>query len=451
MKPAIVIFLLVFWGSALAAVVDDYDYPITNPYEATVIGTPPRLKYRIPDRKEPQERIYSLEVFPEQPIPNVLWHAQQLEFNLAYQDSPAPLIFIIAGTGANYRAPTVQFLADTFYQAGFHVISLSSPAYYGFVATASTSHLPGISTEDARDLYRVMTLVRDKVQGEIEITDYYLTGYSMGGLNSAFISYLDETEQAFGFKKVLLLNPPVNLYTAGRLLDGLVEIGAGKTTANQFFHLLFDKFSSYFKEQGMISLGEEAFLFKFQESEQFLTPFELKLLIGAAFRFTAADIVFTSDLLNKTGYVIEKNVNVTLGSPLTPYLKRALWWRFTDYFDLMVVPYWLRKHPTHSRDDLIRLVSLESLADYLQQSDKIGLITNADEIILTEENLEFLKETFGQRATIFPWGGHCGNIQHMTYVSQMLNFFKENTDAEKTNAVESQGGMVSVPTASQTP
>lgn len=451
MKFTITIFLLVFWGPALAAVIDDYEYPITNPYEATVIGTPPHLKYRAPDRKELQERTYSLAVFPERRIPNVLWHTQQFEFNLAYQARPAPLIFVIAGTGANYRAPTVQFLTDTLYQAGFHVISLSSPAYYGFVATASTSRLPGISTEDARDLYRVMKLARDKVQGEIEITDYYLTGYSMGGLNSAFISYLDETEQAFGFKKVLLLNPPVNLYTASRRLDGLVEVGAGKTTANEFFDLLFDKFSSYFKEQGMISLGEEAFLFKFQESEQSLTTFELKLLIGAAFRFTAADVVFTSDLLNKTGYVIEKNVDVTLGSPLTPYLKRALWWRFTDYFDRMVVPYWLGKNPANSRDDLIRLVSLQSLADYLRQSEKIALITNADEIILTQEDLQFLKETFAQRATIFPRGGHCGNIQHIAYVSRMLSFLKDNTGADQANAITKRSGIMSAPTASQTP
>lgn len=424
----VAILLLVFWGPALAAVVDDYDYPITDPYEATVIGTPPHLKYRVPNLKEQQERTYSLEVYPGRRIPNVLWHAQQLEFNLAYQDTPAPLIFIIAGTGAGYRAPTVQFLADTFYQAGFHVISLSSPTYYSFVATASASRLPGISTEDARDLYHVMKLARDRVQGEIEITDYYLTGYSLGGLNSAFISHLDEAEQAFGFKKVLLLNPPVNLYTASRLLDGLVEIGAGKTTANQFFDLLIDKLSTYFKEEGMISLSEEAFLFKFQESEQSLTPFDLKLLIGAAFRFTAADVVFTSDLLNNSGYVIEKSVNVTLGSPLTPYLKRALWWRLTDYFDLMLAPYWLRNHPANNRNDLIRLISLESLADYLRRSDKIGLITNADEIILSKEDLRFLEETFGQRATIFPRGGHCGNIQHITYVKRMLSFFKDDAE-----------------------
>ncbi|MDX1666429.1 MAG: alpha/beta fold hydrolase [Saprospiraceae bacterium] len=449
MKAAIAVLLLIVCGPAPAGVVDDYDYPISNPYEATVIGTPPRLKYRIPDLKERQERIYAMDVYPERRIPNVLWHAQQFEFHLAYQDTPAPLIFIIAGTGANYRAPTMQFLVDTFYQAGFHVISLSSPAYYGFIATASASRLPGISSEDARDLYRVMKLARDEVQGEISITDYYLTGYSMGGLNSAFISYLDETEQVFGFKKVLLLNPPVNLYTASRLLDGLVEMGAGETTANQFFDLLFDKFSSYFKERGMISLGDEAFLFKFQESQQSLTPFELKLLIGAAFRFTAADIVFTSDLLNNSGYVIDKNVNVTLGSSLTPYLKRALWWRFTDYFDLMLAPYWLRNHPAESRDDLIRVVSLESLADYLRQSEKIGLITNADEIILSQADLRFLKETFGQKATIFPRGGHCGNIQHVAYVRRMLSFFRDGYWRD--HAVAKRGGAMSTPAAGRNP
>ncbi|MGC3645947.1 serine/threonine protein kinase, partial [Pseudomonas aeruginosa] len=72
---------------------------------------------------------------------------------------------------------------------------------------------PGFSSDDADDLYRVIQAVRAQ-QRDLPVTDYYLTGYCLGALNAAFVSHLDESRRSFTFKKVLLLNPPVYLYTS---------------------------------------------------------------------------------------------------------------------------------------------------------------------------------------------------------------------------------------------
>ncbi len=368
-------------------------------------------------------RSLNLDIFPEREIPALFRPARKLAFTLAYHKKPSPLLFVIAGTGASHRAATAGFLQHVFYQAGFHVVTLSSPTSYEFITAASESRYPGISTEDAGDLYRVMQLCLKRIKKQIKVTDVYLTGYSLGGLHAAFVSHRDEQDQAIRFRKVLLLNPPVNPYASASMLDDLVGADERMKNAYLFFGGLFEKFTEYFRENGMIRLDDEAFLFKFQESEQSLTREELMALVGAAFRFNSAGLVFTVDALNKTGYVVEKGQQLTLSTPLEQYFKRGLWWRFTDYFERLLIPYWKKSHPLASSDHLIEKASLLSLRDYLREANKIGVIFNADEIILTPKDIQFLSETFGSRAMVFPRGGHLGNLRHRDYVVRMLSFF----------------------------
>ena len=49
---------------------------------------------------------------------------------------------------------------------------------------------------------------------------------------------------------------------------------------------------------------------------------------------------------------------------------------------------------------------------------------NEDDLILTPQDLAFLKDVFGIRAKIYPYGGHCGNMSYTENVADMLNFFK---------------------------
>lgn len=420
--------VLVFATVAQGDDFSDYSYPITEPFEATVIGTPDALRHQFEEEKPRRVRGFELDVFPNRSVPPLFQPWRRLAFTLTYHDQPSPLIFVIAGTGGSHRAATAKFLRRVFYQAGFHVITLSSPTSYEFIAAASETRYPGLSAEDAGDLYRVMQLALQRATDIVTVTDTYLTGYSLGGLHAAFVSHRDTQEGAIGFRKVLLLNPPVNLYTSASILDDLVSSDPRMKNAHAFFNALFEKFTQYFKENGTISLDDEAFLFKFQESKQSLTRQELMALVGAAFRVTSAGLVFTVDALNQTGYVVEKGQYLTLGTPLEQYFKRSLWWRFTDYFERLLIPYWKRRYPTESRENLIERISLTTLRDYLEVADNIGVISNADEIILTPEDIRFITNTFGTRAKVFPHGGHLGNVQHRDYVAYMLSFFGTNAE-----------------------
>jgi len=77
------------------------------------------------------------------------------------------------------------------YKAGYHVITLPSPAHPNFIISASRCHVPGDLAEDAADLYTLMETVWNKAKRDIEVSDFYLGGYSLGGTQAAFVAKLD--------------------------------------------------------------------------------------------------------------------------------------------------------------------------------------------------------------------------------------------------------------------
>ncbi len=411
----------------LAADIDaaSYGYPLSNPFEATIATTPPELRPQLPADADIDQADYEVKLRPEREfeLPDNFWPVTQLRYRLAEQKGPAPLIFLIAGTGAHYSSSLNEYLKKLFYGAGYHVVQLSSPTSYDFMVAASRHATPGVSSEDADDLYRVMQAVRAQ-HPKLEITDFYLTGYSLGALDAAFVSHLDETRRSFNFKKVLLLNPPVNLYTSITNLDRLVQTEVkGINDSTTFYELVLGKLTRYFQQKGYIDLND-ALLFDFQQSKQHLSNEQMAMLIGTSFRFSSADIAFTSDLVNRRGLITPPNYPITASTSLTPFLRRALLCDFDCYIGEQLVPMWRARTDGGSLLQFIDQVSLYALEDYLKTSSKIAVMHNADDVILGPGDLGFLRRTLGDRLTVYPHGGHCGNLNYRVNSAAMLEFFR---------------------------
>ncbi len=427
LRFATVIGGLCLSASALATTVDSatYGYPLTNPFEATIATTPPDLRPDLPDDEDIDQDVYTLNLHPEREftLPDNFWAVKKLHYRLAKQDHAAPLIFLIAGTGAPYNSTINEFLKKLYYGAGYHVVQLSSPTSYDFMSSASRFATPGVSTDDAEDIYRVMQAIRAQ-QAQLPVTDYYLTGYSLGALNAAFVSKLDETRRSFNFKKVLLLNPPVNLYTSISNLDKLVQTNVkGINNTTTFYELVLAKLTRYFRQKGYIDLND-ALLFDFQQSKQHLTNEQMAMLIGTSFRFSSADIAFTSDLINRRGLITPPKFPISEGTSLTPFLKRALQCDFDCYLTEQVIPMWRARTDGGSLLQLVDQVSLYALKDYLHSNTKIAVIHHDDDVILGSGDLGFLRKTFGDRLTVYPYGGHCGNLNYRVNTDAMLEFFR---------------------------
>ena len=400
---------LLLSACALAADIDaaSYGYPLTNPFEATIASTPPELRPELPSDEDIRQSDYSLNLRPERAfsLPDNFWPVKKLRYRMARQDHPAPLIFLIAGTGAPYNSSLNEYLKKLYYKAGYHVVQLSSPTSFDFMTSASRFATPGVSKDDAEDMYRVMQAVRAQ-HSHLPITDFYLTGYSLGALDAAFVSHLDETRRSFNFKRVLLLNPPVNLYTSVSNLDKLVQTQVkGINNSTTFYELVLGKLTRYFQQKGYIDLND-ALLYDFQQSRQHLSNEQMAMVIGTSFRFSAADIAFTSDLINRRGLITPPKYPITEGSSLTPFFKRALQCDFDCYLTEQVIPMWRARTDGGSLLQLIDQTSLYALQDYLAGSAKIAVFHNRDDLILGPGDLGFLRRTLGARLTLFPRGGH---------------------------------------------
>lgn len=421
------------WGSgflfgffALASVwagQETYDYPFDDRWVATVVGTPVEDRAKLPTKIPLRQG--RLTVFEDRELPEWFWYYRDgLHYSYALQPRPAPLMFLIAGTGASHNAAKNLMMARAFYEAGFHIVALSSPTVPNFVVTASASSVPGHAVEDAEDLYRVMELVWDKLKDDIEVTNFYVTGYSLGAFNAAFLTWLDEQRRVFNFRKALMINPPVTLYNSISLLDRMTQnIPGGVENFNRFFKEVVEGFTRTYQRSDEIEFGPELLYRAFEEMQP--KNEALAALIGTAFRVSSGDMTFTSDVMKNYGFVKPKNVRLTRNSDPAEFQKMVYRIGFTDYYHLFFYPYFKDRDPSLTRTELIDRMSLKSIEDYLRSTDKIEVMHNENDIILKPGEIDFFRQVFGPRAKIYPTGGHCGNMDYRDNVAHMLSVFKD--------------------------
>lgn len=424
---ASLLFLCAFPGLANA---QDYGYPLANPFEATIAGTPGPLMPPLPADSRIKQKDYSFNLRPEREhgLPANFWAVKRFKYRLSRQKHEAPLIFIIAGTGARYDAGSMEYLKKLFYGAGFHVVQLSSPTSYDFMVSASKHATPGYSPLDAAELYAIMQRI-SKRHDNLQVSSWHLTGYSLGALQAAFISEMDQRQQALGLQRTLLINPPVNLHTSVSNLDRMAEVRLDDMPAGvTFYQSLFDRLARFFQRKGRFDLNE-AMLFEFQQSAEGLNDEQLALLIASVFRLASADINYVSDLINRRGLITEPGQRISDGTSLTPYFELALLCDFNCYLRDQLLPFWQQKYREGGEiEQLIHETSLYALESHLQHNSNIAVMHNADDIILGEGDLEYLDRIFGPRLKLYPRGGHLGNMAFHRNAADILEFFHAKAD-----------------------
>lgn len=423
MRSATVFLLVVFWVTNIWAETNgDYDYPFDDTFVATVVGTPSPYRAELPD-KIPLKRD-SLIIFEDREVPEIFWYTDEFEYSYALQDGPAPLVFIIAGTGGSHAGNTTQMLARALYQGGFHIVALSSPTFENFIVSASRTSIPGHAFGDAEDLYRVMERIWGELETKAEATDFYLTGYSLGAFNTAFVTWLDEQKQVFNFRKALLINPPWRLYSSLSLLDRMTEnIPGGLDNFPRFFQKLVRGLTEVYKKADRVDLGEDTLYAAYEALD--LKNEELAALIGVVFRIASSNMAFTSDVMTNIGYIKPKNLRFTKNSSLAKYNQVGVRLGLTDYFHDYFYPYYWRQDASVTREQLIELMSLASIEEYLRDNEKIEVMHNQNDLILAPGEIDHFRRVFGARAKIYPKGGHLGNMEHRDNIAHMVSVFKQ--------------------------
>ena len=413
----IVLFLI------LSLTAFSYNFPIEDPYSATIIGSAtmmtPGVSENIP------LKVYEIQIKDKKEIPDVFWYASKFKFSFSKQkNKKAPLIFVLAGTGSDYSAIRVKFMQRIFHDAGYHTIAISSQMSQQFMISASTNAIPGMLIRDNEDIYKAMKLAYNKIKDQVDVTDFYIMGYSLGGANAAVLSYIDEKEKAFNFKRVFMVNPPVELYDSAVKLDKYLDDYTGGKSAgierllNTTLARVKGGLTSEYANIGADTIYEIV-------KGDILSEAEKKAYIGLAFRLTSTDLNFISDFITKSHIYTKNPEKVDKFTNMKEYFKAVNFATFEDYVNKIGFPYYKKYNKDFTIEDLKREASLKVIEDYLRTSPKIAAVTNADELILNEKDIDYLKDVFKDRLIIYPKGGHCGNMFYKENVDVMLKFINE--------------------------
>ena len=400
-----------------------YNFPIDDPYSATIIGSAtmmtPGVSENIP------LKVYEIQIKDKKDIPDVFWYASKFKFSFSKQkNKKATLIFVLAGTGSDYNTTRVKFMQRIFHDAGYHTIAISSQMSQQFMISASSNSVPGLLLEDNKDIYKAMKLAYNKIKDQVEVTDFYIMGYSLGGSNAAVLSYIDEKEKVFNFKRVFMVNPPVDLYNSAVKLDKyLDDYTGGKTEGiEKLLNTTLAKVKGGLTSE-YANIGADT-IYNIVKGD-ILSDAEKKAYIGLAFRLASTDLNFISDFMTRSHVYTKNPEKVDKYTNMKEYFKAVNFATFEDYVNKIGFPYYKKHNKDYSIEALKREASLKVIENYLRTSPKIAAVTNADELILNEKDFAFLKDVFKDRLVIYPKGGHCGNMFYKENVDVMLKFLNE--------------------------
>ncbi|MCB9941999.1 MAG: alpha/beta hydrolase [Geminicoccaceae bacterium] len=401
-----------------------YDYPIDDPFAATVVGTPTSQQAPLNVPSSIGENY--LDARPDRDYPDIFWYTRKMRYLVALQDHPAPLAFVISGTGSNHKSISTVALAFALFDQGAHVVTLPSPTHPNFIVAASRYSRPGSTDDDVSDLLDVMTQIRDElVDDGARIDGYLITGYSMGAFHAAVVAEADSRLHRFDFDKVMLVNPPVSLYESAKRLDAMLLEGipGGMLHFNEFYSKFMQGFADVYVEARDIDLTGDFLYDIYKEREIKGEDIDFKALIGLSFRLSAANLIFTTDVMNRADYVVPANVELGTSTSLTDYFKVCAQLDFNDYITELFLPLVKKQKPPGILEQLVDKASLRSIEPYLRNSPNVALMTNADDVILGDGDIQWFEDVFGDRAKIWPNGGHLGNLRHHSFIDYFKGFF----------------------------
>ncbi len=367
---------------------------------------------------------------------------RKLKFTFWLQPGKANVVYIVPGLGSHRLAETSLALSELVYKNGFSAVCVSSPFNYEFMERASTAALPAYLPVDGQDLHIALTEIDHRLHTLYpnRLGNRALMGYSMGALQSLFVAATGPTNQYSVRTKAKVLR-----FLHGK--PGVPEAGINPVT-NQLPLITFDRYvainTPVRMAQGVAKLDEfyrapldwpvaeraddleNTFLKVAALSKSTLTPqtslpfsaVESKFLIGLTFRLALRDIIYSSQRRNNQGVLRQPFRNLRR----EPMYQEILQYSYQDYFERFAIPYYQAQGlASPTAETMEKAGDLRTYDAGLRANPNIRIIVNQNDFLLTDEDLGWLHATFGPgQLTVFPQGGHLGNLSNLTVQKSIL-------------------------------
>jgi pimeloyl-ACP methyl ester carboxylesterase len=386
---------------------------------ATVFGTPPQDMAALP-KKVPLSEI-NITLPWRLAVPDVLWFDGKLRVWFSAQKQPAPLAIVISGTGSDGNTGKLAVLRAVLYGAGYHVLTMPSPTFPGFIVSTSSTGVAGDLMQDGHDLYAAIVEILAHLPRKVRITDVDLLGYSLGGANAAIVKSIDATERKLNVHRVVMINPPVSLFSSVGRLDKLfaMSIGDGDEGVELLYRRLYAQLANLYRASDRLEIDEDFLLDA--AAVTLKTDAEFSAAIALSFRIDLVDMFFVGDLYAKTGVVIDPKHPPKVGDSLDRIQRILRDQPFSDYFTQVFAPYYLKRRPDATSASLIAANRLDIIGDALHADGDYYAQTSSDDLILDKRELTWLQDTLGSRIVVYDHGGHLGNLGDRQQVADMLD------------------------------
>jgi pimeloyl-ACP methyl ester carboxylesterase len=322
------------------------------------------------------------------------------------------VVYIVPGLGGHRLAQPSVALAELVFKNGFSAVVVSSPFNSEFMEHASTEALPAYLPRDGHDLHVALTEIDRRLHKLYpdRLGNKALMGYSMGALESLFIAATAPTNPLplLKFDRVVAINTPV------RMAHGISKL-------DEFYRAPLawpDGERSNDLENTFLKVAD---LSKSTLTPQTSLPFsaiESKFLIGLTFRLILRDVIYSSQRRDNQGILHHPIWNWRR----EPVYQEILHYSYQDYFDKFAAPY----YQTHglgatAADAMVKAGDLRNYEPGLRANPDIRLIVNQNDILLEDADLAWLQDTFAtNQLTVFPQGGHLGNLSNPTVQKAIL-------------------------------
>jgi ABC-type transporter lipoprotein component MlaA len=370
---------------------------------------------------------------------------RKLKFTFWLQPGKANVVYIVPGLGSHRLAETSLALAELVYKNGFSAVCVSSPFNFEFMEHASTAAMPAYLPVDGNDLHVALTEIDHRLHGLYpnRLGNRALMGYSMGAFESLFIAATGPTNQysvrtkgsvlrflqgkhpatnqlpLIQFDRVVAINTPVRMTYGISKLDEFYQAPLDWPVAERADDL----------ENTFLKVAALSKLTLTPRSSLPFSAVESKFLIGMTFRFMLRDIIFSSQRRNNQG-VLQHPIRNFRREPL---YQEILQYSYQDYFKKFVTPYYSARglasptqaapeaSPRRAAEALEKSGDLRTYDAGLRANPNIRVIVNQNDFLLTDEDLAWLHAMFGpEQLTVFPIGGHLGNLSNLTVQKSIL-------------------------------
>ena len=386
---------------------------------ATVFGTPPKDMASLP-AKVPLAEI-NIRLPGARPVPDIFWFDRRLRVWFSAQRRPAPLAIVIAGTGAAGNNEKLAILRAALYGAGYHVLTMPSPTFPGFIVPASSTGVAGDLRQDSHDLYAAIQEIIARLPPRVRIIEINVLGYSLGAANAAMLKSIDTAEGRLHIHRAVMINPPVSLFASLARFDQLfaTSIGTREQDIDRLYRKYYAQLANRYRASNSLEIDEK---FVFSAAPDVLTTdAELAATIALYYRLSMIDMFFAGDLYAGTGVVVDPAHPPQVGQALDEASRILRSKPFAEYLSRVFVPYYLKHRPGSTVDSLLADNRLDIIGDALHNDPDYYAQTNRDDFILDRRELDWLEAIMGPRIRVYDHGGHMGNLGARDQVADMLD------------------------------